>query len=195
MRLHAKAGAILAIITLQMSCLRLELDGQGDEEVDVGSSALQMTGEDSVVLCPLAASLETSGNVSIVWAGYPAADDRLQLMHARVTSRGALLQEPHGLVLLEDELALLNLRSTGAGIEVHAVARDANELLRIDLSERGQMLTAYKGTIDLADQDEALEVGEGTRCEATVFTASSRLQILRTHEGGELPLFVESFSL
>ncbi len=190
-----KVGAVLAISTLLVSCVRFELDGEDDRELDVGSSALRISNEDSVVLCPLAAGLEPSGNVSVVWAGYPADDDRLQLMHARVSSTGALVQEPRGIAQIADELALLSLHSDGTNFEVHAIGRDASQALRIELSDSFQVLGAHRDAIRSEEQDVVLEALTSERCQETVFTSDARLQIRRSQVDGELPLFVESFSL
>jgi len=191
-----KTGAMLAMATLLLgSCVRFELDGEDDQEVDVGSSALRISNDDTVVLCPVAAGLEPDGNVSIVWAGYPADDDRLQLMHARVSSTGALLQEPRGLAQIPDELALLSLTRDGANFEVQAIGHDASQSLRIELSDSFQVLGASREEIAADEQDVVLESLDGVRCDETVFTSDARLQIRRTQVDGELPLFVESFSL
>ncbi len=195
MGLLAKTAAVLAILAMPVSCVRFEL-GDGDEaDVDVSSNALRISGQDSVVLCPLSASLEASGSVSVVWAGYPAADDRLQLMHARISSRGLLIQEPRGLALLPDELALVSIDVSDSGQEVRAVPRDGSETLRIDLAESGMVEAVLRDAPDAAELDGALEALSESRCEAEVFTPDARLQVLRTHVDGELPLFVESFSL
>lgn len=181
--------------TVLVSCVRFELDGEGETEVDVGSSALRISNIDSVVLCPLAATVEPEGNVSIVWAGYPADDDRLQLMHARVSSTGALIQEPRGLAQIADELTLLSLQHNGASFAVNAIGSDAEQALRIELSDSFQVLGAYRDAIAADEQEGVLEALTEEHCQETVFTSEARLQIRRTQVDGELPLFVESFSL
>lgn len=199
MRRIQKGAAILAMLAMPMGCVRFELEGGDEADTEVAATALRITDQDSVVLCPLAANLETSGEVSIVWAGYPAADDRLQLMHARVSSRGELLQEATGLALLPDEVALLSIQASAdgddGGQEIHAVSSDGRETLRIELSKDGVVGGMYRDAIAVEDQDHAIEALSDERCEAAVRTSSSRLHILRTHVDGELPLFVESFSL
>tara|TARA_R110002096_G_scaffold299503_1_gene493930 strand:+ start:36409 stop:36996 length:588 start_codon:yes stop_codon:yes gene_type:complete len=188
-------GAALAMATLLVSCVRFELDGESDTEVDVGSSALRISNVNSVVLCPIAATVEPEGNVSIVWAGYPADDDRLQLMHARVSSMGALIQEPRGLAQISDELALLSLQHDGGSFEVNAIGRDAEQALRIEFSDSFHVLGAYRDTLAADERDGVLEALTEEHCQETVFTSEARLQIRRTQVDGELPLFVESFSL
>ncbi len=185
------------------SCVRFELDGESSDEIKEAQHTLRISEPDAVVLCPLAATVESQGAVSLVWAEYPYGDDRLQLMHARVTSRGELLLPPHGLAELGDEVADLRIESTEAGLSVLLVERDASELLRVSLGERFEVagydrdeLTALeRQELQEVVRDQAMSGAEGEHCLETIFTSDTRLQIRRTQVDGELPLFVESFSL
>lgn len=203
MNVIGKYVAAVATATMLVSCVRFELDGESELDVDVAQSAQRISGEDAVVLCPLAATVEASGAVSIVWAGYPEGDDRLQLMHARVSSTGHLLLQPHGLAELDNEVARLSITalspSQGAVIEVLLVERDASELLQVSVGETFQVTGYNRDELPADTVEEMLEnslrSSESEHCLETVFTSEARLQIRRTQVDGELPLFVESFSL
>jgi len=193
MGLMGKIGVALAIVTLGSSCVRFELDELDQDTVEASSNALRISSEDSVVLCPLAAAVEPSGNVSIVWAGYPAGDDRLQLMQARVSSEGVPLDEPTGLALLDEELALLTVHGTEEGLEVRGVQRYTNQILQVELSESGRLLSASLDEPQGNEVESAVNALGAQRCDFSVRTADMQLEIRRTQVDGELPLFIENY--
>jgi hypothetical protein len=162
------------------------LDNSEDRGEEV-AEALRVSANDSVVLCPLSAAMDPSGKVSIVWAGYPPADDRLQLMHALVSPKGELLQAPRSLALLDSELAALEIRRSETGLEVRAIEDSAGELLAIELDENGAALDMSRQPAIATSRLEDL-------CESSVFTGEARLNIFRSQVDGEFPLFVQSSS-
>ncbi len=168
--------SLLAALLLS-SCVRFEVES----EDELGSAALRLSSTDAVVLCPLSAIAEPAGTVSIVWAGYPPADDRLQLMHARVSDHGELVQAPHALAELESELDALSLSRSPEGVEVQVMQRGVQSSLTIELAEQSWVGDESSLPADLATVAES--------CQARVQTSAGSLRIYRGQEDGELALF------
>ena len=182
------AGAFL--LAHQASCVRVELDKAEDKAEEVAPQALRVTATDSVVLCPLSAAIGPSGNVSIVWAGYPPADDRLQLLHALVSTDGVsagavLLQAPRSIAFLASELAALEIQRSETGFEVQAVEDSASAILSIALDESGAVLGASRLPVRASSR-------VADACESSLFGADAKLRVFRGQVDGELPLFVQS---
>jgi hypothetical protein len=176
-------GALL--LAQQASCVRVELDKSEDRTGEVGEQALRISATDSVVLCPLAAAAGPSGQVSIVWAGYPPADDRLQLMHALVSATGELEQPPRAIALLDSELASLEVERTDRGLELRATEESVGEMITVQIDERGAALDSSRQPAPASGPLENL-------CESHVFTSEAKLSIFRSQVDGEFPLFVQS---
>ena len=111
----AYIGVSAALLSTQSSCTSFDLE----EEEALGSQSQQISAQDSIVLCPVVAAVEPSvadvggADVSVVWAGYPPDDDRLQLMRARVSAEGKMLST-RSIAFLDGDLLLLKRITTAA---------------------------------------------------------------------------------
>ena len=181
--------AVLALLLgHQSSCVRMELDADSDKSQEPALEALQISRPDSVVLCPLSAHVSAAGLTTMVWAGYPPSDDRLQLLLAQVSAQGLLLHAPQPLALLDNELAALEIEASDAGgLQVRAASEARGEVLHFRLSDSGRLLESHR-----EPASSSLRVAEA--CEIDLVSAKGKTRVFRAPQDGEMPLFVEKTS-
>lgn len=170
--------AFILVALLFASCVRFDVD---NEQEDI-SQAVRISSADAVVLCPLSAFAEFGGGVSIVWAGYPPADDQLQLQHARVSASGELLQAPQSIAQLDAELDALVLNGGAEGLEVQLMQRGESSVVVIEMDEQGTSAEPAELPVDMMPSAQT--------CQARVQTSAASLRIFRGQADGELSLFV-----
>ena len=168
---------------LLASCVRFDVDSSDvNGEQNDNSHAVRISTSDAVVLCPLSAFAESGGGVSIVWAGYPPADDQLQLQHARVSAVGELVQAPQTIAELDAELDALVLNGGAEGIEVQLMQRGESSVVVIEMDEQSTSAEPAELPEDVMPSAQS--------CQARVQTTAGFLRIFRGQADGELSLFV-----
>ena len=181
---HTILGVLGVASLLASGCVRLDV---GDS-AELAPTARQLSDSDTVVLCPLAADVAAQGNgVMVAFAGYPAGDDRLQIMVARVTMEAELVEAPRPIALLDTELSGLELDASANGLRVRSVDVDGNELDDVRLDHSGRV-NPY---LALAKSHRSIEIN-AERCEQIVEHNGRRLRLFRSQVDGALPLFVET---
>ncbi len=186
-------SALVALTAFQFSCTSIDLDEEQDE---INSQAHQISAQDSIVLCPLVGAVQPSADtasVHVVWAGYPPNDDRLQLMHAKVSQNGDLLQS-QSIAILDGDLEALQIRATERSLDIEFVESDVGAVRYLQIETNGVVHES-----DLDSEDDSAQnpsdwqsMGGDESCETSVSVAGREFSVFRAQVDGQLSLFVQA---
>ena len=193
----AYIAAFSALLSSASACTSFDLE----EREELGSKSQQISAQDSIVLCPVAvavdssASLSSTDGVSVVWAGYPPDDDRLQLIRARVSPEGKLISS-QSIAFLDGDLTALDLRNESGELELEFVDSELGELRVLRLSEYGGARELDARTSGEANWSESAWKGidSDEQCETSINLGNREMTVFRSQADGELSLFVQSSS-
>ena len=171
-------AAGLAATLFGSGCLRLDW-----ESVEESESALVLSEEGSVVLCPVATAISADGaSYGVIWQEYPRHLDVLHLMFARIAASGEVLIAATPVLPLDAELGDLELVAVEEGFALGLAAADGGDAWTVHVDDDGELDRA-----DLGDLDFSLEPGHlaGLTCGSEAVGPSEILSVYRAPGQGE----------
>lgn len=196
----AYVAAFVALLSSQSACTSIDLE----EREELGSQSQQISAQDSIVLCPVAAAVDSSASIdglsglSVVWAGYPPDDDRLQLIRARVSPEGKLISS-QAIAFLDGDLTALELRNLDSRdesreLELEFVDSELGALRVLRLSKDGGARELEVSESSEANWSAAAwkAIDSDEQCQTSINLGTREMTVFRSQADGELSLFVQS---
>lgn len=176
------ACALLA--GLATGCVRVELDGAAAGAPE----ALILSEPGAVVLCPVAVAPSADGaSYAVLWQEYPADDDVVRLMYARVAADGALEVAPAPVASLDGELQGLSLVAIDGGFAVGLARYGDGQRSALAIDDAGVLWPEAAIGGELDELSPVASNGD-IACRAAVEGPGETASASRAQVGGQLRL-------